>query len=72
MDAPATPTPLAQLAGDDDFVARHIGPTDDELERMLDAVGAKSLADLLDQTVPASIRSETPARPAARRDRKPP
>jgi glycine dehydrogenase len=55
-----TPTPLAQLAGDDDFVARHIGPTDADLERMLDTLGAKSLADLLDQTVPASIRSETP------------
>src|SRR5262245_17279954 len=55
-----TPTPLAELAGDDDFVARHIGPTDTDLGRMLDTLGAKSLADLLDQTVPASIRSETP------------
>jgi glycine dehydrogenase len=54
-----TPTPLAELAGDDDFVARHIGPTDTDLERMLDTLGAKSLDDLLDQTVPASIRSET-------------
>jgi glycine dehydrogenase len=54
-----TPTPLTELAGDDDFVARHIGPTDTDLERMLDTLGAKSLDDLLDQTVPASIRSET-------------
>ena len=52
------PTPLAQLAGHDDFVARHIGPTDADIERMLDVVGAKSLDELLDQTVPASIRSE--------------
>jgi glycine cleavage system P protein (glycine dehydrogenase) len=55
-----TPTPLAQLAGDDDFVARHVGPNDADLERMLDVLGAKSLPDLLDETVPASIRSETP------------
>ena len=54
------PTPLAQLAGHDDFVARHIGPTDAEIERMLDVIGAKSLDDLLDQTVPASIRTAAP------------
>ena len=58
------PTPLAQLAGHDDFVARHIGPTDADLERMLDVIGAKSLDDLLDQTVPASIRIGDAARPA--------
>ena len=54
------PTPLSQLAGHDDFVGRHIGPTDAEIEQMLDVIGAKSLDDLLDQTVPASIRSDTP------------
>ena len=58
------PTPLAQLAGHDDFVARHIGPTDADLERMLDVIGAESLDDLLDQTVPASIRIDGAARPA--------
>ncbi len=50
------PTPLADLV--DDFVERHIGPTDAEVERMLDAIGVKDLDDLLDQTVPASIRSD--------------
>ncbi len=50
------PTPLAQLV--DAFVERHIGPTEAELERMLDVIGAKDLDDLLDQTVPASIRSD--------------
>ena len=53
------PTPLAQLAGHDDFVGRHIGPTDVAIQQMLHVVGAKSLDDLLDQTVPAPIRSET-------------
>ena len=61
MAAPVQPTPLAELTGDDDFVARHVGPTDEEIERMLDVIGAKSLDDLLDQTVPAAIRSETPS-----------
>ena len=54
------PTPLSQLVGHDDFVDRHVGPTDAEIERMLDVVGAKSLDDLLDQTVPASIRTAAP------------
>ncbi len=63
----APPTPLAHLTGDEDFVARHVGPTDVELEQMLEVIGAKSLDDLLDQTVPAAIRSETPLDlPAAR------
>jgi glycine dehydrogenase len=60
MAAPVPPSPLAQLTGDDDFIARHVGPTDEELEQMLEVIGAKSLSDLLDQTVPAAIRSETP------------
>ena len=60
------PTPLSQL-GDADFAVRHIGPTDREVERMLDVIGAKSLDDLLEQTVPASIRAEAPLElPAAR------
>ncbi len=60
-------TPLAQLTDDGDFVSRHVGPSDAEVEHMLDVIGAKSLGDLLDQTVPASIRSDTPLDlPAAR------
>ena len=42
----------------DDFVARHVGPDAAELERLLEVIGAKSLDELLEQTVPASIRSE--------------
>jgi glycine dehydrogenase len=49
-------TPLSQLS--EDFVDRHVGPAVGDLERMLDVVGAKSLDDLLAQTVPASIRSD--------------
>ena len=50
------PTPLAHLV--DRFVERHIGPTEADIARMLDVIGAKELDDLLDQTVPASIRSD--------------
>lgn len=35
---------------------RHIGPSPKEMEQMLEVVGAKSLDDLTDQTVPKSIR----------------
>ena len=59
------PTPLSQLT--DPFVERHVGPSEAEVEHMLDVIGAKSLDELLDQTVPASIRAERPLElPAAR------
>ncbi len=54
------PTPLAQLTSHDEFIARHIGPSSDELARMLDVLGVASLDELLDQTVPAAIRSDRP------------
>ncbi len=38
------------------FADRHIGPRGAEIDRMLDAVGATSLEDLIDRAVPASIR----------------
>src|SRR5215203_5012006 len=56
-----TPTPLAHLTDEHEFAPRHIGPTTDELTRMLEVVGAGSLEDLLDQTVPAaSDRADRP------------
>ena len=39
---------------------RHIGPSLSEMEQMLSAVGVASLDDLIDQTVPASIRQSVP------------
>jgi glycine dehydrogenase len=51
-----TSTPLAELLGTDDFVDRHVGPSADELERMLEVLGVGSLDELLDQVVPGSIR----------------
>jgi len=42
------------------FADRHIGPSPDDVDRMLEALGVASLDDLLDQAVPASIRDDKP------------
>jgi glycine dehydrogenase len=39
---------------------RHIGPSPAEMDEMLKAVGAASLEQLIDETVPASIRQKKP------------
>lgn len=39
---------------------RHIGPSPAEMEEMLKVVGVRTLDDLIDQTVPASIRQKIP------------
>jgi len=39
---------------------RHIGPTPDEMVGMLDTLGLKTLEELIDQTVPDSIRQAGP------------
>jgi glycine dehydrogenase len=49
------------------FVRRHVGPSPEDIDQMASAVGAQSLDDLIDQTVPESIRLRTPLNlPAAR------
>ena len=40
------------------FQERHIGPSVKEVEEMLSAIGASSLQELIDQTVPNSIRNK--------------
>ena len=42
------------------FARRHIGPSPRDVEAMLETVGAKSLAALITETLPASIRQQTP------------
>jgi glycine dehydrogenase len=44
----------------DMFVSRHIGPRDHEIDTMLKTIGVSSLSQLIDQTVPASIRLPKP------------
>jgi glycine dehydrogenase len=51
---------LAQLEQSKDFIRRHIGPGESETASMLADIGAASLDDLIEQTVPASIRLSAP------------
>ena len=46
---------LESLQQNDDFIHRHIGPSSSDIDQMLEIVGASSLDDLVDSTVPASI-----------------
>ncbi len=46
------------MSGMDDFTTRHIGPHPDQIARMLEVLGLKSLDDLIEQTIPESIRSQ--------------
>ena len=48
--------PLSALEQHDEFIGRHIGPCASEITTMLAAIGAASLEQLIDQTVPATIR----------------
>ena len=42
------------------FVRRHIGPSPRDVSAMLETVGAKSLAALMAETLPSSIRQQAP------------
>jgi glycine dehydrogenase len=59
-------TSLNKLENHSEFLARHIGPSDDEIADMLKTVGAPSLDALVDAIVPSSIKLAAPlALPAA-------
>ncbi|QXB54481.1 aminomethyl-transferring glycine dehydrogenase [Aeromonas sp. FDAARGOS 1415] len=51
---------LFELEQKTDFIRRHIGPGEEELRALLATVGAESLEDLIEQTVPAAIRRPGP------------
>ena len=55
-----TTLPLSALEQHDEFIHRHLGPNAVEQATMLAAIGAGSLDDLIDQTVPAGIRLPAP------------
>ena len=42
----------------DSFALRHIGPRKEDLQKMLNLVGAKTMEELIDQTIPDDIRLE--------------
>jgi len=45
-----------RLRSTDRFVDRHIGPSEADIQSMLETIGVDSLESLIDETVPASIR----------------
>ncbi len=52
---------MLQLNNSDaEFIQRHIGPSVNETEKMLATIGASSLDELIDKTVPANIRLQKP------------
>ena len=48
------------LDASDWFARRHIGPSPEERDRMLETIGASSLDALIDEAIPASIRLQRP------------
>ena len=57
--SPTRPS-FAELLDDDDFIGRHVSVTVAEQEVMLAAVGVGSVAELIAETVPASIMLDAP------------
>ena len=43
-----------------EFIQRHIGPDANETKQMLSSIGAKSIEELIEKTIPASIRLKKP------------
>jgi glycine dehydrogenase len=58
--APARSASTAPQLPVENFVSRHIGPGDDEIAAMLAELGLASLDELVDKTVPPSIRLPRP------------
>jgi glycine dehydrogenase len=52
-----TANDLADLYADHAFVARHVGPDDQDIAKMLAVIGAASIEDLIAQTIPGGIRA---------------
>ena len=60
MHRQSTSATLAALEQRDDFVGRHIGPCASDVSAMLASIGAASLDQLVEQTVPTAIRMAAP------------
>lgn len=48
--------PLSSLDQSKDFITRHIGPQDEDIQSMLEVIGVSSVDKLIDETIPESIR----------------
>ena len=54
----AAPGPLADLENPGEFVARHIGPSDADIDAMLQYLGVDSLDDLTERTLPQALQND--------------
>jgi glycine cleavage system pyridoxal-binding protein P len=50
----------ALLAAKDRFAERHLGPRDSDLPSMLETIGAASVDEMIEKTVPPSILLQRP------------
>ncbi len=50
---------MKRLEHFDKFSERHVGPSDSELNEMLEVIGVNSTGDLIDKTIPADIRLQS-------------
>jgi glycine dehydrogenase len=53
-------SPLAKLEDHGEFVMRHIGPREEHVQTMLEAIGVSSLDELIGATLPPSIALDEP------------
>ena len=60
QDTMRASAPPALLQPSDTFVRRHIGPNAQDIQEMLQTLGLDSLDDLVEKTVPESIRIKKP------------
>jgi len=68
MTATESNRSLRALEDRAEFIGRHIGPRDDEINHMLGHLGLDSLDALISESTPASIRAERPLDLAAARN----
>ena len=45
------------------FSYRHIGPNEDDIKKMLAVIGVSSMNELINKTIPESIRLDKPLEP---------
>ncbi len=53
-------SPLTELETHGEFIRRHIGPDPDQIQHMLNTVGAASLEELIRETLPVAILETAP------------
>ena len=58
--SPPEPAPLTRLENPGEFIRRHIGPSDEDIQHMLGVIGEDSLANLIADTLPVAIQDTAP------------